>query len=245
MQVLADGAKALGIILNARQQSAFELYYRELVDWNQRFNLTAITEERQVQLRHFLDSITCLTALTSCPPAPSGEARLRLLDIGTGAGFPGIPLKLVRPDWEVTLLEATAKKARFLEHVVAILGLKHVTCLQGRAEELAHEAEHRERYDVVVARAVANMPALAELMLPFCRRGGIIIAQKGGSPEAEVTSADYAIGVLGGTLCRVITLELPGLAEPRRLVVVRKTAPSPDKYPRRAGMPAKRPLLRL
>lgn len=244
MQVLAEGARKLRIALSQRQLDLFDRYYHELIEWNARFNLTAVTDERQVQLRHFLDSLTCIPALAACPPALASESRLRLIDIGSGAGFPGVPLKIVRPDWQVTLLEATGKKVGFLEHLVATLGLQGVSCVQGRAEALAREAAHREQYDVAVGRGIALMPALAELTLPFCRRGGVVIAHKGAAPEAEVASAEYAIELLGGSVCRVIGLEISGLAEPRRLIAIRKVALTPDKYPRRAGIPSKRPLLR-
>lgn len=246
MRLLARCAKDMEIRLTPQHLSAFQAYQKELLEWNERFNLTAITQENHIQIRHFLDSLTCLIALKQFPPererGQKMEESLRLLDVGTGAGFPGIPLKIVCPRWRVALLEATGKKVRFLEHLRDVLGIANLEVIHGRAETVARHDEHREKYDVVVARAVAEMPVLAELMLPFARLGGVVIAMKAASAEAEVAEADRALAVLGGTLLRIIPLELPGLVEPRRLAVIRKSAVTPDAYPRRPGIPAKRPL---
>jgi 16S rRNA (guanine527-N7)-methyltransferase len=240
MQRLADGARALNLRLTAEQQAAFQLYYEELVAWNRKFNLTAITEYEQVQIRHFLDSLSCLLA---------GEVRqalshagARLIDVGSGAGFPGIPLKLVCPSARLTLLEATGKKVTFLEHMIGRLGLGGVTAIHARAEELAHDPAHREGYDLALARAVAELPVVAEYTLPFCKVGGWVVAQKGEAGAAEAWSAEKAIGLLGGELRRVVPVELPGLPEERSLVVLAKVSPTPASYPRRPGMPGKRPL---
>lgn len=240
MQRLIDGASALGLHLTAEQQAAFQLYYEELVAWNQRFNLTAITGYEQVQVRHFLDSLSCLLA---------GEVRqvlnrpdARVIDVGAGAGFPGIPLKLVCARTHLTLLEATGKKVTFLEHVVARLALLTVTTIKARAEDLGRDPAHREGYDLALARAVAELPVVVEYTLPFCKVGGWVVAQKGESGAAEAWSADKAIRLLGGELRRVVPVELPGLPEDRSLVVIEKVAPTPEKYPRRSGIPSKRPL---
>jgi 16S rRNA (guanine527-N7)-methyltransferase len=240
MQRLRKGAQTLGLELTERQQAAFQLYYEELVAWNEKFNLTAIVGFEQVQIRHFLDSLSCLLA---------GETRLalnrldaRVIDVGAGAGFPGIPLKLVCPGMRLTLLEATGKKVAFLDHVVTRLGLRRVVAIKARAEELAHEPEHRESYDLALARAVADLPVVAEYALPFVKVGGWLVAQKGEAGAAEAWAAGRAITLLGGELCRVQPVELPGLPEDRSLVVIEKVAPTPEKYPRRPGQPAKRPL---
>jgi 16S rRNA (guanine527-N7)-methyltransferase len=240
MQRLIEGARGLGLRLTAAQQAAFQLYYKELVAWNQKFNLTAITEYEQVQIRHFLDSLSCLLAEETRQAL--NQPRSRLLDVGTGAGFPGIPLKLVCPDTRLTLLEATGKKVSFLEHVVAQLNLQQVMVIKGRAEELAHDPAHRQQYNLVLARAVADLPVVAEYTLPFCKLGGWVVAQKGEAGAAEAWTAERAITLLGGELRRVVPVELPGLPEDRSLIVVEKTGPTPGAYPRRPGIPSKRPL---
>ena len=240
MQRLIEGAKALNLRLTDRQLAAFQLYYEELVAWNERFNLTAITEFEAVQIRHFLDSLSCLLAKETRKALNRADARA--IDVGSGAGFPGLPLKLVCPSLRLTLLEATGKKVTFLEHVVERLGLQRVTAIHARAEELAHDPAHREGYDLALARAVADLPVVAEYALPFCKVGGWLVAQKGDAGAAEAWSAEAAIQLLGGELRRVLHVELPGLPEDRSLVVVEKVGPTPEKYPRRAGMPGKRPL---
>lgn len=240
MQRLVDGAGALGLRLTEAQKASFQLYYEELVIWNQRFNLTAIVEYEQVQIRHFLDSLSCLLARET--RIALGRPGARMIDVGTGAGFPGLPLKLVCPGTRVTLLEATGKKVTFLEHIVERLGLQAVTAINARAEDLAHDLSHREQYDLVLARAVAELPVVAEYTLPFCKVGGWVIAQKGEAATAEAWSAERAITILGGTLRRVTPVELPGLPEDRSLVVIEKVSPTPANYPRRPGIPAKRPL---
>jgi 16S rRNA (guanine527-N7)-methyltransferase len=240
MQRLLEGAQALGLSLTIKQQSAFQLCYEELVAWNEKFNLTAITEYEQVQIRHFLDSLSCLLAEETRLALNRPDARM--IDVGAGAGFPGIPLKIVCPSTHLTLLEATGKKVTFLEHVVERLGLRRVVAVKARAEELAHNPDHREQYDLALARAVADLPVVAEYTLPFCKVGGWVVAQKGEAGAAEAWAAEKAIALLGGELRRVLPVELAGLPEDRSLVVIEKVSPTPEKYPRRAGMPSKRPL---
>jgi 16S rRNA (guanine527-N7)-methyltransferase len=240
MQRLVTGAQALGFRLTDKQQAAFQLYYEELVAWNQKFNLTAITEYEQVQIRHFLDSLSCLLAEETRHALKRPEARM--IDVGSGAGFPGIPLKLVCPGIRLTLLEATGKKVTFLEHMVDRLGLQGVTTTKARAEELGHDPDHREQYDLALARAIAELPVVVEYALPFCKVGGWVVAQKGEAGAAEAWTADRAITLLGGELRRVVPVELPGLPEDRSLIVVGKVGPTPAAYPRRPGIPSKRPL---
>ncbi len=240
MERLATGARSFGLTLTDKHLGMFQVLYQELVDWNERFNLTAITEYEQVQIRHFLDSLSCLLPLRG----QSGKgAPLRCIDVGSGAGFPGLPLKIYCPRMHMVLLEATGKKVDFLVHVAARLGLSDVLALKGRAEEVAHDPAHREQYDLAVARAVAELSVLAEYTLPFCALGGLVIAQKGASAQEEAQAAEYAISLLGGRMQQVIPVELLGLAEPRYLVVIEKVARTPAQYPRRPGMPAKRPLM--
>lgn len=237
MERLTLGAqKLLGLTLTPRQRQAFQDYYQELVAWNARFNLTAITDQEGVQVRHFLDSLSCLLALGNNVQEQS------LIDIGSGAGFPGLPLKIVCPSLRLTLLEATGKKVGFLQHVVALLKLHDVTVIHARAEQIGQDPLHREAYDWVLARAVAAMPTLIEYLLPLCRLGGYCLAQKGERAAAEVSLAEPAILLLGGRLNRLLPVELPGLAETRHLVIIDKVARTPIKYPRRPGVPAKSPL---
>jgi len=244
MKLLSEGARRLGIELTAAQLAAFQTYYQELIAWNEKVNLTAITDYEEVQLWHFLDSLTCLLALEERGEAPllSSFPSISAIDVGTGAGFPGLPLKIVRPELRLTLLEARGKKVAFLEHLVRRLGLEDVKVIKGRAEEWGRDPAHRERYDLALARALAELPVVVEYALPFCRPGGLLIAQKGADIRAEVKAAGPAIAILGGALRRIVPVELPGLAQPRSLVVIEKVAPTPEKYPRRPGIPRKRPL---
>jgi len=238
MEPLTTGARELNITLTDGHLAAFETCYQELTTWNQRFNLTAITDWEGVLVRHFLDSLSCLKGL----PRANLAAGAQVIDVGTGAGFPGLPLKLVCPKMRLTLLEATHKKVTFLENMVRVLGLDGVDVIHGRAEELGRDPIHRERYDWALARAVAEMPTLAEYLLPLVRVGGAALAQKGEGAAAEVHEADVAIVTLGGRVRQLVPVELRGLAETRYLVVVDKVAATPEKYPRRPGMPQKRPL---
>lgn len=236
MELLKSGAMEWDLELTPQQIDAFELYYQQLVTWNRRLSLTTITEYEEVQVKHFLDSLSCLQVLTSVP------RRARCIDVGAGAGFPGLPLKIVRPETKLTLLEATRKKVRFLEHVVSALGLGDVEIVRARAEELGHHSGHREGYDVGLARAVARLPVLLEYVLPLLLMGGIFVAQKGVEVADELESAAPAMNVLGGRIKEVKTVQLPQLEGIRHLIVVEKVATTPQKYPRRPGIPAKRPL---
>jgi 16S rRNA (guanine527-N7)-methyltransferase len=237
MEKLVAGASKLGIKLTQEQLEQFETYYRELVDWNERMNLTAITEYEQVQVKHFLDSLTVTLALKQ-PFSP----KTRLIDVGTGAGLPGLPLKIVYPFIKLTLLEATAKKTLFLRHIKHKLGLDDVEVVVGRAEDIAHKSRHREKYDIVLGRGVAALAALVELTLPFCSVGGTFIAQKKEPLEAELNQATKAIKVMGGKLREVKNIELSEFPDERRLVAIDKLARTPEQYPRRPGVPGKKPL---
>lgn len=240
MQRLVDGAQALGLRLTGKQVAAFQAYYEELIVWNQKFNLTAITDYEQVQIRHFADSLSVL--LAEEVRRVLDRPKVRVIDVGSGAGFPGIPLKLVYPGICLVLLEATGKKVTFLEHVIQHLGLRQATAIKARAEELGHEPDHRAGYDLVLARAVADMAVVAEYTLPFCRLGGWVVAQKGEAGPAEAWAAEKTIKLLGGELRRVLPVELPALPENRSLVLVEKVSSTPKDYPRRPGVPSKRPL---
>jgi len=236
MNKLKSGAAKLGINLTDEQLEKFEIYYRELIAWNKKVNLTRITDYEQVQVKHFLDSLTVFTVIKT-------GARLKVIDIGTGAGLPGIPLKIVSPGTELTLLEATAKKTRFLEHLIGRLGLGGVAIATGRAEEIAHDDGYREKFDIALARALAPLPVLVELTLPFCDVGGYCIAQKKGDIERETAQSLKAIEVMGGRLREVKPVALAELSDKRCLVIIDKIKPTPAQYPRRPGMPTKRPIL--
>ena len=236
MEKLKQAVQQLtGLILTPAQLSAFERFEQELMAWNNRINLTAIRESEEIRTKHFLNSLSCLLVLRD--PLPN-----RMIDVGTGAGFPGIPLKIVLPNLKITLVESVGKKADFCRHIVQILKLDQVEVLQARAEEMGLNQNHRERYDWAVARAVANMPVLAEYLLPLVRVGGAVLAQKGEAGPAEVHAADRAIKLLGGQLRKLQKINLPGIAEDRYLVVLDKCATTPPGYPRRVGLPSKKPI---
>lgn len=237
MKELAQAARnLLGIQLTPAQLSAFEIYERELLDWNSRFNLTAIREPEQMRVKHFLDSLTPLLVMRGAPME-------RIVDVGAGAGFPGIPLKIVNPSIQLTLVESVGKKAEFCRRVVTLLGLENVQVVQDRAEVVGQAPEHRQKYDWALARAVAVLPVLSEFLLPLVRVGGAMLAMKGESAPTEAHESEHATRVLGGRLRKLIPIALPGVADERYLIVVDKTAATPAKYPRRVGLPSKQPLL--
>ncbi|HEY64034.1 MAG TPA: 16S rRNA (guanine(527)-N(7))-methyltransferase RsmG [Caldilineae bacterium] len=245
MERLKSGAERMGIALTEAHLDLFRRYSALLLEWNKRFNLTAIDNPDQVEIRHFLDSLSGLIVwrgLVSCQEAARSGRMTRVIDVGTGAGLPGLALKIVWPQLRLTLLEATAKKVRFLEHVIAELNFREVAAIHARAEELAHQPEHRETYDLALARAVAPLAPLLELTLPFLQIGGWLLAYKGPAVATEVMAAERALAVLGGELHRVIPVEVPYLAEERFIVAVRKVRPTPERFPRRPGIPVRKPL---
>jgi 16S rRNA (guanine527-N7)-methyltransferase len=221
--------------LTPGQEAAFECYENELLSWNDRFNLTAIQDPLQVQTKHFLDSLSCLPIMREAPVE-------NIIDVGSGAGFPGIPLKIVLPQIHLTLVESVGKKVSFLKHMIGILGLHNINVVNERVEVLGQQSQHRQKYDWAIARAVAVMPVLAEYLLPLVRMGGKMLAMKGQNAPAETQTADRAFRILGGHLRRLVPVTLPGVTEERYLVVVDKVAATPESYPRRVGIPAKKPL---
>ena len=233
--LLLDGARQLTLDLTSAQLEQFARYADLLIEWNGRFNLTSIVDPRDIVIRHFLDS---LSVIRSLPPGP-----LKLIDVGAGAGLPGIPIKLVRPDVTLTLLEATRKKCNFLQAVADDLPLSSVKIVNARAEEAGRMEEHRAAYDIAIARAVADLPVLIEYLLPFVKIGGFAVAQKSRGAEDELERADTAILLLGGLSSQVIHVQVPGLNDERALILVEKITPTSDEYPRRAGMPSKKPLV--
>lgn len=235
MHTLRGGAAALGIPLDDRQLAQFARYQALLLDWNTRLNLTAIATPPEVQERHFLDSLTCGLV--------TGDLNGRsLIDVGTGAGFPGLPLKIYHPAMQLTLVESVRKKTDYLRAVVNELGLEGVTILAKRAEAVGRMPAHRAAYDWAAARAVAELRILAEYLLPLCRVGGHMLAQKGESAPAEASAAQTALRTLGGGEPQLTAVQLPHHELQHYLVVVEKVSPTPERYPRRPGMPGKRPL---
>ena len=234
-KLIREAQELFHIHLTGRQVMALVTYERELLDWNQKFNLTAIKDSESIRTKHFLDSFSCVVAWGATPPH-------HLVDVGTGAGFPGLPIKILYPTMRVTLIESVGKKAMFCEHIVRMLGLENVQVLKARAEEAGQLTEHREKYDYAVARAVASMNVLSEYLLPLVCIGGTMLVQKGESGPAEAQSAEKVMKLLGGKLQQVIQVNLPGVADDRYLVIVSKSHATPPKFPRKPGMPMKQPL---
>jgi 16S rRNA (guanine527-N7)-methyltransferase len=232
----AESARRIsGISFDENQVRAFQQYEDSLLEWNRRFNLTAITGREDIRIKHFLDSLSCLKVMPLQP-------GMRVIDVGTGAGFPGIPLKIAAPGIRLTLVESTRKKADFCRHLAGHLQLRGVSVLNARAEEVGRDPEHREQYGWAIGRAVADLSILAEYLLPLVQIGGHALAQKGAGGPVEAQSASKALHLLGGTVEKIVSVELPGIAECRYLIVIRKTAATPTQYPRRTGIPSKRPL---
>lgn len=238
MNLLRDAASEMGLELTPAQLAMFQTYYEQLVDWNRRVNLTAITDYETVQTRHFADSLAVLLAIDASDFGPNAS----LVDIGSGAGFPGLPLKIVRPAWQVMLVESTRKKTEFLEHMIYQLGLEGVQIMWARAEAVGQNPAYREQFDVAVARAVADLAVLAEYALPLLHVGGRFVAHKGTDPRDELRTAEKAIELLGGAFLSTIPYRLPAFDRPLHLVIIEKVAPTPEKYPRRPGVPEKRPI---
>lgn len=245
-------AERMSFAISHDQLGLFERYATELVDWNRRINLTRMAQPDEIAARHFVDSLVCLRALAlmaladerSVPEGSEscGPQGLRLIDVGAGAGLPGLPLKIVRPEIRLTLLESVGKKAGFLEHLVASLGLSSVEVVCARAETAGRDPLHRAQYDLSVSRAVAKLPVLAEYMLPFLSVGGRGVALKGADIDEELTQLRPALELLGGGDVTVEGYEIPEGWGAGCLVSFRKLEPTPSKYPRRPGIPQKRPL---
>ncbi|RYL90884.1 16S rRNA (guanine(527)-N(7))-methyltransferase RsmG [Sporolactobacillus sp. THM7-4] len=224
-----------GIHLSPLQMEQFDTYYRQLVEWNQKMNLTTITDEEDVALKHFYDSVTPAFYF-------SFKGPLKLCDVGSGAGFPGVPLKIIFPDLQLTIVDALKKRLVFLNSLIESLELRNVSLFHERAEVFACKQEMREHFDLVTARAVANLSVLSEYCLPLVREHGTFIALKGLHAEKEIEQAAHAIRMLGGSLSRTETFILPEEDSRRTLFFIEKTAQTPKKYPRKPGVPAKDPL---
>jgi 16S rRNA (guanine527-N7)-methyltransferase len=224
-----------GITLTESQFKQFELYYQELVTWNEKMNLTGITEREQVYIKHFYDSVSLSFYV------PIKEINT-LIDIGSGAGFPSIPLKIVFPHLNITIIDSLNKRILFLENIVNQLKLSSVTCLHGRAEDFARNSKFRDHFDLATARAVAKLNALNELCLPFVKKNGHFIAMKGSDPLVEIQEAEFSFKELKSELVKIHSFVLPVEQSKRHIIVIRKYSDTPNKYPRKAGIPLKDPL---
>ncbi len=234
LELFKLGVEQLQLPLSDLQYEQLIRYRDELLDWNTRMNLTAITDAEEVLRKHFLDSLSLLQAFR--------HSEAHVLDIGTGAGFPGLVLKIACPQWHVTLLEATGKKVTFLQHIINVLYLQEVEALHGRAEELAHQRGYRGRYDLVTARAVSALPTLLEYAAPFCRVDGTMIFPKKGDLVEEMAQAHHAAPLVGAAFVAAMPVTLPGLDDGRRLLVWQQQKLCPAQYPRSGGVMAKKQL---
>ena len=234
IKLLEDGANALGINITEEAKFSFDNYYKKLITWNERVNLTAITDERDVVIKHFIDSLTLVKYLPISAKS--------MIDVGTGAGFPGIPVKMIRGDLLLTLLDSLEKRVRFLNEVIMESSLTDVSVKHGRAEDLARDPLHRERYDVGTARAVASLSVLSEYILPFVKPGGVFAAMKGSEIQKELNEATKAISVLGGKVESVEKFSLPFENIERHIILIKKIRQTPTQYPRKSGKPAKSPI---
>lgn len=223
----------LGIKLSKEQAEMFFNYMNLLLEWNEKINLTAITEEKEVIVKHFVDSLTIAKYI------PEGAS---LVDVGTGAGFPGIPLKIIREDLKITLLDSLQKRINFLDVVIKELNLENIETIHARVEEFGKNSKYRESFEVATSRAVANLSTLTEYLLPLVKVGGIAICMKGSSIEEELETSKKAINVLGGKVSNVFEFDLPKTDIKRNLVIVDKINKTPSKYPRKPGMPSKEPI---
>ncbi len=234
-ELIENAWNLFGIRISDDQQTAFAIYEQQLLEWNSRYNLTAIDNPIQIRVKHFLDSLSCVLAMRN-------TAVDYVTDVGTGAGFPGLPLKIICPTMNLTLIESVSKKTAFCQHITQSIKLTKVEIIKDRAEAVAAQPDMREKSDWAIARAVATLPVLVEYLLPLVRVGGFALAMKGESGPAEAQSAEQAIRILGGQIQQLIPVTLPGVEDERYLVVIEKTAATPDRFPRRVGIAAKRPL---
>lgn len=242
MEKMNNLSKKLNINLTNEQLKSFETYYNMLIEKNKVMNLTAITDRDEVIMKHFIDSISVMAAVPLFGQLLSEKGQISLLDVGTGAGFPGIPLKIAFPDLKITLLDSLNKRVLFLNEVISTLGLTDITAVHGRAEEAARKPEYRDNFDVVVSRAVAALPVLSEYTLPFVKKGGVLISYKTPGAEEELSNAKRAIKLLGGGNASIYPYTLPDSDITRSFIVISKKKPTPKAYPRKAGTAKKDPL---
>ena len=232
-KVLYEKTKQIGIELKEEQLEKFYLYMNILLEWNEKINLTAITNEEEIILKHFVDSLTINKYI---------EEGKSIIDVGTGAGFPGIPIKILREDLKVTLLDSLNKRINFLNEVIEKLDLKKIECIHGRAEEFGKNKNYREKYDFATSRAVANMSTLSEYLIPFVKVGGKVLAMKGDKAEEELEEAKKAIKLLGGKVENIDNFYLPDSDIKRNIIIIKKIEKTERKFPRKPGTPAKEPI---
>ncbi len=234
LEALISKGKEAGLVFTEKQLEQFSLYFDLLIETNKVMNLTAITEPEEVAVKHIIDSLLAYDEKIF-------PGKL-LADVGTGAGFPGIPLKIYCPELKVVLLDSLAKRLKFLETVIERLGLEDISCVHLRAEDAGQNKDHREKYDLVTARAVARLSVLSEYCLPLVKQGGYFIAMKGSKFKEEITEGLTAVSILGGEIVSAEEVKLPGLDDGRAIIKIRKIKRTPAKYPRKAGLPEKQPL---
>jgi len=236
--LLVNGAKELGIDLNPDEVEKLFSYMDLIKIWNNKFNLTSIDDDHDFIVKHFLDSLSILPFIKKF----ENIDNINIIDIGTGAGFPAIPLKIILKDINITMLDAVEKKVKFLDVCISTLKIKNTKAFHGRAEDYGHNKEHREKYDIAVARAVASLPVLLEYCLPFVKKDGIFIAMKGKNME-EVSASQRALNELGGKIEEIEEITLPSSDNVRNIIIVKKFRQTPPNYPRKAGKPSKMPLI--
>lgn len=239
---MAEMLAEFNVNLTESQLEEFDIYYDLLVEWNSFMNLTGITEYKEVLLKHFVDSL----AINRAVNLADTSKNLSIIDVGTGAGFPGLPIKIAFPHHKVTLLDSLNKRIKFLNHVVDNLNLKsnfnEIETIHGRAEDYATKPEYRGQYDIAVSRAVANLSILSEYCLPFVKVGGIFVAYKSGDYRQELDNSSRALKILGAEVEKICDFTLPGSDIDRSLIIIKKISDTPKKYPRKAGLPGKEPL---
>ncbi|MBQ2937520.1 MAG: 16S rRNA (guanine(527)-N(7))-methyltransferase RsmG [Clostridia bacterium] len=226
-------AEKIDIVFDDKQLNQFYDYMNLLIEWNKKINLTAITESEEIILKHFIDSLTINKYI---------EKNKSIVDVGTGAGFPGIPLKIYRPDIKVTLVDSLNKRINFLNNVISELELENIYTVHGRIEDFGRNSKYRENFDYVTARAVANLTVLSEYLIPISKVGGKCICMKGSNVEDELEDSSKAINILGGEICKIDKFELPNTNISRNIVIIDKIRSTPSKYPRKSGIPVKEPL---
>lgn len=234
-QIFDEMVKELNIEVTDKMKEQFDQYYELLVEWNKVMNLTGITEYDEVNSKHFIDSISIVKAIDM-------NTVDSVIDIGTGAGFPGIPLKIAFPHLKVTLLDSLNKRIKFLDTVIEELGLENISTIHGRAEDFAKKGEYREQYDLCVSRAVANLSTLSEYCIPYVKVNGSFIPYKSGEIDEELMQSEKAVKILGGTIENAVKFQLPGTDIGRSFVIIRKVKNTGKKYPRKAGLPSKEPI---
>lgn len=234
--ILKQGGKELGLDIDDRMVDRLLKYKDILIEWNKKINLTGITDDKEIMIKHFLDSLACMV---------TGVMRndSKIIDVGTGAGFPGIPLKVFNENLNLTLLDSLNKRIKYLETVCNELELNEVEFLHGRAEDYGRDKDYREKYDIAVARAVAELAVLCEYCLPFVKTNGYFIALKGPKAQEEIVKAKKALDILGGEIIDTLNVNLPFSDTGHTMVIIKKIKSTPNKYPRKAGTPTKKPLI--